>query len=67
MIYEAIYNDEQKTLCKILTVADAMPSPMTGPRVDRNLPRHGSVRLSPSRGGNRIWSQSFGVSNPAHG
>ena len=42
-----------KTLCKILTVADAMPLPMAGPRVDRKLSRHGSVRLSLQRDGSR--------------
>ena len=40
-----------KTLCEILTVADAMLLPMAGSRVDGNLFRHGSVRPSLQRGG----------------
>ena len=50
-----------KALCEILTAADAIPLPVTGPRVDHNLSRHGSVRPSLQRNGNRTWSLSFGV------
>ena len=32
-----------KTLCEILTVADAMSLPMADPRVDQNLSRYGSM------------------------
>lgn len=46
-------NIDVKTLCKILTVADTMPLLMAGPRVDRKLSRHGSVRLSLQRDGSR--------------
>ena len=46
-----------KTLCEILTVADAMSLPIAGPRVDQDLPRRGSVRPSLQRGGNRKRSR----------
>ena len=55
-----------KTLCEVLTAADTIPLPMTGSRVDDGLSRHGSVRPSVQRGGNRVWSRSFGVLEPAH-
>ena len=42
-----------KTLYDILTVADAIPLPMAGPRVDQNLFQHGSVRSFLQRDGNR--------------
>ena len=41
-----------KTLCKVLMVADTISLPMTDPRVDRKLPRHGSARPSIQLGGN---------------
>ena len=46
-----------KTSCEILTVADSMPPPLAGPRVDRKLSRHDSVRPPLQREGNRIWSR----------
>ena len=46
-----------KTLCEVLTVADAMSLSMAGSRVDCNLSRHGSVRPPLQRGGSRIWNQ----------
>ena len=39
-----------KVLYEVLTATDAIPLPMTGPRIDHNLFRHGSVRPSPSTG-----------------
>ena len=54
-------NIDVKTLCKILTVADAMPLPMAGPRVHRKLSRHGSVRLSLQRDGSRTKADYHGV------
>ena len=46
-----------KTLCEILTVADVMPLPMAGSRIDGNLSQHGSVRPPLQRGGSRTWSR----------
>ena len=40
-------------MCEVLTVADAMPLPMAGSKVDGNLPQHGSVRPSLQQGGSR--------------
>ena len=37
---------DDKTLCEILTAADAILLPMVGPRVNDNLSRHGSVQPS---------------------
>ena len=58
-----------KTLCEILTVANAMPLPMAGSRVDDNLPRHGSARLSPQRSHPEpvVWCLGSGtwLKNPA--
>ena len=51
------YSDTPKTLCEILTVADAMPLSMAGPRVDCNLSRHGSMRPSIQRGISRARSR----------
>ena len=42
-----------KTLCEVLTVADAILLPMAGPRVDTKLSRHGSVQPFSQLGGNR--------------
>ena len=42
-----------KTLHEILTVVDTMPLLMEDSRVDGNLSRHGSVRLSVQQGGSR--------------
>ena len=56
-----------KTLYEVLTVADAIPLPMAGPRVDDDLSQRGSVRPFLQRDGNRTWSRSFGVLDPAHG
>ena len=41
-----------KALCEILIAADTIP-PMTGPRIESKLSRHGSVRPSLQRDGNR--------------
>ena len=46
-----------KTLCEILTVADAMPLSMADPRVDHSLSQHGSVWPHLQLEGNRIWSR----------
>ena len=51
------FNGSGKALHEALTVADAISLPIAGPRVDGNLSRHGSVRLSTQRKGNRIRSQ----------
>ena len=56
-----------KTLCEILTVADAIPLSMTDPRVNDSSSRHDSVRPSLQRSGNRTWGRSFGVLDLAHG
>ena len=56
-----------KTLCEVLTVADAIPLLMAGPRVDDNLLWYGSVRPFLQRDGNRTGGRSFGVLDPAHG
>ena len=56
------FNGSGKTLHEVLTVADAISLPIAGPRVNGSLSRHGSVRLSPQRKDNRIWSQM-----PRHG
>ena len=45
-----------ETLCEVLTVADAMPLPMAGPRADQDLPRRGSVQPSIQRGDDRTRS-----------
>ena len=49
-----------KTLCEILTAAGAMPLPVASLRVDCSLFRHGSVRLSFQRGGNRAAAGGLG-------
>ena len=46
-----------KTLCEVLTVADAMPLSMAGPSVDGNLAWHGSGRPPLQRGGSRTRSR----------
>ena len=46
-----------KTLCEILTAADAMSLSMAGPRIDGNLSRHISARPSLQRSGSRTWSR----------
>ena len=61
IIYEAIYSDEQKTLCEILTAADAMPPSMASSEVDGNLSWHGSVRPPLQQRGSRVapmWAGS---------
>ena len=53
-----------KTLCEILTVADAIPLPMADPMVDNKLSRHGfgllslNTRYGPIRG----WLSQRGCS-----
>ena len=56
-IYCNCYLVGDKTLCEILTAADAMPLSMAGSRVDRKLFQHGYVRPPLQPGGNRIWSR----------
>ena len=46
-----------KVLYEVLTATDAIPLPMTGPRIDHNLFRHGSVRPSLQRDGSCTWSR----------
>ena len=53
----AVFLYAGKTLCEVLTVADAMLLPMAGSRADGSLFRHGSVRPSLQRGGNRTWNR----------
>ena len=51
--YVAASRRSGKALYEILTVVDAIPLPMAGPRVDRDLSRRGSVRPSHQQGCNR--------------
>ena len=51
------YSDTPKTLCEILTVADAMPLSMADSRVDGNLPRHCSVWQSLQLGGGLAYAR----------
>ena len=52
-----LLNGSGEALYEILTIADAIPLPVAGPRADGNLFWHGSVRPPLQRGGNHIWSR----------
>ena len=54
----SLYSYTPKTLCEVLTVADAIPPSVAGPRVDGSLSRH-SIYYSNSKG-LCVWYQTAG-------